>query len=208
MMALAACSAGGTKTGLSTTATTVAPAVTSAVTTSPIATTTIPIATTRGTTGIISTTPAPTTTVAKFGTRANPVPLGSDGTFDNNWTVKVLGTTPDASAVIKAQNLFNDPPAAGMQFFMANVSATYTGPSSSNALGDLTFSALDSGNTQIKEGSCGVLPNEFDFFKDVFTGGTLTGNICFAVPTATVASLVMYIDAGLLGRQRAFFALR
>lgn len=66
---------------------------------------------------------------------------------------------------------------------------------------------LGSDNIQISDGQCGVIPTPFDDFKEVFTGGTLTGNICFTVTSATIKSLVMYVDAGLFSAQRAFFAL-
>ena len=94
------------------------------------------------------------------------------------------------------------------KFFIVKVSATFAGTGSANALGDLDFSALDSGHIQIKDSGCGVIPDQFDSFKDVFSGGTLVGNLCFSVPTASVESLVVYVDAGSFNRQRAFFALR
>jgi len=50
-------------------------------------------------------------------------------------------------------------------------------------------------------------PTELDTFKEVFSGGTLKGNICFAVPTATLNSLVLYVDAGMFNSQRVFFTL-
>ncbi len=51
------------------------------------------------------------------------------------------------------------------------------------------------------------MPDPFDSFAEAFTGGSLTGNVCFAVPSTTADSLVMYVDAGFINEQRAFFAL-
>ena len=127
--------------------------------------------------------------------------------FDNDWKVKVLGVTPDGTAGVLSENQFNDPPEAGEQFYLVNVSVSYVGRDSATALAELTFSAVDSGNTQIREGGCGVVPDPFDSFTEVFAGGSLTGNLCFAVPSATAGSLVMYVDAGLIQGQRAFLAL-
>lgn len=115
--------------------------------------------------------------------------------------------TPDATAAVRAMNSFNEAPPEGQQFYMVEVSATYSGEGSGDPLWDLTFSALDSGNTQISEGECGVIPEEMDAFKEVFSGGSLAGNICFVVPSADVSSLVLYVDAGMVDSQRVFLAL-
>jgi len=147
------------------------------------------------------------TAPSPLGTRSEPVPVGAEVAFENGWTVKVLGTTPDGTAAVLAENQFNDPPAAGTQFYLVNVSAAYDGADSASPLGGLSFNALDRGNTQIREGRCGVVPDPFDSFTEVFAGGSLTGNLCFAVSSERVDSLVMYVDAGLIDRQRAFFAL-
>jgi hypothetical protein len=147
------------------------------------------------------------TTPVRLGTRTSPVPRGTEVAFDNGWKVTVLGTTPDATAAVAAENQFNDPPKPGEQFYLVKVGASYASQDSATPLGALAFSALEDGNTQIREGGCGVVPEPFDAFTEVFSGGSLTGNVCFAVPSATAGSLVMYVDAGLIDRQRAFFAL-
>lgn len=151
-------------------------------------------------------TTAPSSTT-RLGSRASPLPRGAEAAFTNGWAVKVNDVTPDATAAVRARNQFNDPPPAGQQFYIVNITAAYSGPGSKTPLSDLRFSTVDSGNTQITEGHCGVIPDDFDAFKEVFSGGSLTGNICFAVPSATFASLVLYVDAGLFQTQRAFFAL-
>lgn len=150
------------------------------------------------------TTTTPTTSAPKTGDRERPIPVGSEATFSNGWKLKIVGSSPSAWPAIKATNQFNDPPAPGHQFFMVKVTATYTGQGSESALGGLSFSALDSGNTEIDE-DCGVIPDELDSFKEVFSGGSLTGNVCFPVQTATASSLVMYVDAGMFNGERAFF---
>ncbi|HEX7277200.1 MAG TPA: hypothetical protein VF244_07470 [Acidimicrobiales bacterium] len=143
----------------------------------------------------------------RLGTRSSPLPLGSEAAFENGWTVAVVGVTPDGTSAVMSENQFNDPPDDGEQFYLVRVSATYVGDGSSTPLGELTFSALDSRSTQVREGDCGVVPDAFDSFAEAFTGGSLTGNVCFAVPSATAGSLVMYVDAGFVDEQRAFFAL-
>lgn len=152
--------------------------------------------------------PSPPSPGSRLGTRASPLPLGSEATLSNGWTLSVLGVTPNATDAVLAENQFNEPPPDGKQFFLVNINATYGGgEGSALPLGDISFSVVDSGNTQIREGDCGVVPAKFDFFTEVFDGGALSGNLCFTVPTSTTASLVMYADAGILSDQRAFFAL-
>ncbi|HVE46480.1 MAG TPA: hypothetical protein VNA57_07010 [Acidimicrobiales bacterium] len=142
-----------------------------------------------------------------LGTRSAPLALGSEAVLSNGWRLSVQGVTPDATDEVMAENRFNDPPEEGHQFFIVNVSATYAGrEDSALPLGDFSFSVVGSGNTQIREG-CGVTPDKFDFYAEVFAGGSLSGNICFAVPSVATDSLVLYADAGVLNDQRAFFAL-
>lgn len=157
----------------------------------------------------ITTTVASTTTVPapKTGDRESPIPIGSEATFSNGWKVKIVGSTPNGTAAIRAANQFNDPPPPGQQFYIVRIAATYVGEGSASPFLELKFSGLDSRNTAIEEG-CGVAPEDFDVTKEVFAGGTLTGNLCFPVPSANADSLVMYVDAGGFDSERSFFAVR
>lgn len=135
-----------------------------------------------------------------FGSRSHPYPLHHFASIPDShgWKLRVNKAIPNATAAVLAENQFNDPPAAGRQFFMINITASYTGTGSSQTLGALTLDALGRTNVAYDSSdSCGVTPNEFDEFKTVFRGGSLSGNLCFSVKRTDVASLLLLVEPGL-----------
>jgi Ca2+-binding RTX toxin-like protein len=152
--------------------------------------------------------PAPS--AVPVGTRANPYPVGTPVPLGDGWTMRVVGTTPNATAAVLAENMFNDPPAPGFQFFIVRVQATYTGQGSDSFDGSFRMRAVGSAAVSYStfHDSCGVIPDEISDAK-VFTGGTIAGNECWAVRNSDAGSLVMYDDP-LLGNSatQKFFALR
>lgn len=150
--------------------------------------------------------PAPS---AALGTRERPIPIGQLADLDDGWSLKVNSVTPNADALIAARNRFNDPPKPGRQFFIANVTAAYIGPDSKRFDGDFrlrTVGASAVSYTTFDDG-CGVIPDELPD-KEVFSGGIITGNICWSIASADANSLVMY-DSPFLGdrNRRLYFSL-
>lgn len=145
------------------------------------------------------------------GRRANPLPLGTTTNVDG-WVIKVLGATPNANRQLAGANQFNEPPAPGKQFFMAKVEATYEGgedaAEDSANLFMLEFQAVGDKSVGYSEASddCGVVPDELDAFKDVYVGGRISGNVCWAIDSADEASLVLRVSS--FGGTEVFFALR
>ena len=125
-------------------------------------------------------------------TRSNPIPLGNVAR-SGQWKVRVLGTTPDATAIVLAENQFNDPPTAGRQFYIARVQATYVGGDSASFDAGYRLRAVGGAALEYTsfDDSCGVIPDEFTD-NDAFTGGTLEGNVCWSVRSSDANSLVMY----------------
>ena len=147
-----------------------------------------------------------------LGSRENPIPLGQAAPVGNGWTVRVTGVVADATGQVLAANQFNDPPAAGNQFFMIAASGTYTGTGSSML--DSSFSMRAVGASQVAyttfNNSCGVLPEPNLQLNDpqVFTGGTVSGNAaCWEIRSSDAASLAMFYEP-LIGDQMTWFALR
>jgi hypothetical protein len=137
--------------------------------------------------------PAPT----RLGTRTNPHPVGSAVRVENNWTVKVVSTTPDATAAVLAENMFNDPPTAGNQFYIVRLQATYHGTDARMFLDSYLRVVGTAGRAYSTFGttsSCGVAPDEFYDQGEIFAGASVVGNACFQVPSSEVSSLVMYWD--------------
>ncbi|MFN0154169.1 MAG: hypothetical protein ACKVUT_07295 [Gaiella sp.] len=122
--------------------------------------------------------------------------------------VKVAAVDPAAWPKIRAENQFNEPPEAGRTFFMVRLVATYRGSKARDQLSDADFEAVGRSNVayQSFEDSCGVLPNEFPT-KNVFQGGTISGNTCWAVKKSDVSSLQMYWEE-IFGDKAIFWKLR
>jgi hypothetical protein len=131
------------------------------------------------------------------GSRANPVPMHEGAVIPESkgWRVKVNRSIPNATSMVLAENQFNDKPASGRQFFVINVTATYKGGGRSSVLEALTLSALGKSNVAYDTSdNCGVVPDELDTFKKVFSGGSLVGNVCFSVKKRDVASVLLMVE--------------
>lgn len=152
--------------------------------------------------------PTPTPT-GPLGTRTNPVPMGSAHDV-GDWTITVTSVDPHADEAVAAQNQFNKPPAAGFQFYMATVSATYHGQKESGQILTVAFKAVGQSGVAYTtySPSCGVVPDALPF-TDVFQGGTITGNVCWSVKQSDADSLVMFAQPlAAINLDRVFFALR
>lgn len=150
-----------------------------------------------------------------LGSRGNPVPfetaLEVRNSETDHWEVSVLETTPDATAAVLEENRFNDPPEAGNQFFIAKVRAKYLGPDSTSFDGSLRLKALGDGGVVYTTfaNSCGVIPNGLPN-PELFTNGTIEGNVCWQIAYADVDSLLMMLDREFLSTEgnRVWFSLR
>ena len=134
---------------------------------------------------------------AEAGDRESPFPMNRSWHVSDEWAVNVLGTTPNANAAVQKENQFNDPPAEGNQFFMVNVEITYQGEGSGSRFLSLQFGVAGSDNKIYSENEdgCGVTPNGLSQNKELLTGGSDSGNICFEVPSEVVDSLLLAVNA-------------
>ncbi|WP_205326223.1 DUF4190 domain-containing protein [Glycomyces sp. YM15] len=132
-----------------------------------------------------------------------PLPAGSEVTT-GNWTVVISDVVPDATAQVLDADEFNTPPPEGYQFFMFTVDATYQGEESSTAWADLLFGVFveDSVYTE----ACGFIPDDLFYAPEVFTGGTATGNLCLAVPTAGIETAAIGVEDYCAAGPRYFVA--
>lgn len=155
---------------------------------------------------IVSRPPAPP---APVGTSSNPVPFGTTFRLGNGWSLKVDSITPDATAIVMAENMFNEAPAPGRQFFIATVTVTNVS-SGDTRFRDADLRSVGSLNIPYTTftNSCGVIPNSFLFAgSEAFPGGSLTRNVCWQVSTGEAGNLQMFHEP-LFGGSRVFFALR
>jgi hypothetical protein len=113
------------------------------------------------------------------GSRENPFPIG-ERVQSRDWQVS-LGAPHEAGARIAAENQFNDPPKAGMEYWIVPVAATYTGDRTGNLGSDITVKFVGSDNRTYDD-SCGVIPNPLSDVGDLYKGGSAKGNVCVEVP--------------------------
>jgi hypothetical protein len=138
---------------------------------------------------------------APRGSRSNPVPVRTTVPIPDSegWKFRVNRSVPNATAVVLATSSFNSPPKPGRQFYMINVSATYTGKVIESASIGLTIQAVGRSNVAYSFfNSCArAIPNGFDDQKAVHSGGRITGNICFSVKKTDVSSLLVTAHPGI-----------
>jgi len=144
---------------------------------------------------------------AAAGTREDPLPIGTSLDLGDGWTIAVLSVTPDATEQILQENMFNDPPAAGNQFFMARIRASYNGPDSDEFGGRYRLRAVGSSALGYScfENNAGVTPDRLPD-SELFTGASIEGNIAWEIKSSDAESLVMY-DSKASKIDRQFMAL-
>lgn len=119
------------------------------------------------------------TTSSAAGSRENPYPIGQT-VGNQDWQV-TLGQPHEAWTEIRANNEFNDPPKAGMEFWIVPVNAVYTGDATGNVQFGVAVKFVGSDNRTYGD-SCGVIPNPLSDIGDLYKNGVAKGNTCVAVP--------------------------
>ncbi|HPZ35227.1 MAG TPA: DUF4190 domain-containing protein [Microbacteriaceae bacterium] len=138
------------------------------------------------------------------GTRENPLPLGSL-ISSKDWDVVLNSVNLEANADVAAANMFNEAPADGYQYAVANVSVTYKGEGSSYP----AFVSIDyvtaTGEVISTWDSLAVAPEPTFGGGELYAGGSATGNLAFAIPVS--ADGVLRVKAGMLADEM-FVAIR
>jgi hypothetical protein len=116
---------------------------------------------------------------AEAGTRENPFPIGQP-VKNQEWEV-IVGAPREAWAEIAAENQFNEPAQAGMEYWLVPVTATYTGNDTGSPSFDVNVEFVGSDNRTYNE-RCGVIPAPLGDVGELYKGGVAEGNICVAVP--------------------------
>ncbi|MGH3562039.1 MAG: hypothetical protein ACRDTN_09640, partial [Mycobacterium sp.] len=136
------------------------------------------------------------------GSRENPLALG-ETVSSKAWEV-TLGVPREAEADIAAENQFNDPPEAGMEYWIVPITATYTGNETGNAGFDITVTFVGSDNRTYND-RCGVIPGAVSDIGNLYKGGVAKGNTCGVIPAG--ADGLWALSTGFVG-QPVFFAAR
>jgi hypothetical protein len=152
----------------------------------------------------------------------NPYPLGKAVTLDGGFRVKVNSATIDATSEVEAVfdpdtgDHANDPPSAGAQYTLVNVSLTYVG---SGGFPSDIDSFLYARSQLGAEGEVsGLYPPDFceppqpdaDSGGQLVKGQTVTGNLCYEIASDDASTLrLMGVASGPSSPQYlVWFALR
>lgn len=146
--------------------------------------------------------PSDTSEASAEGTRENPYPLGST-ISSSDWKVTVNSFTADATSQVLAANQFNEDPAQGSVYALANVTITYIGDSSGYALETGVAFVTDQGNVVSSTDSLAVAPDAIGL-DELYTDASVTGNVVFEIPSG--ASGLLRVQPGMLARD-AFVAI-
>ena len=123
-----------------------------------------------------------------------------------DWDITVLSATPDATDAVLAASPDNKPPVESRHFSLVELAVTYQGEESESLLRNLQFSAVGESAVayaydfngyydDIVDVYCGSVPEELDFFVEVFPSGSLRGNHCWQVRAEDIDSLVLIVDS-------------
>jgi hypothetical protein len=138
-------------------------------------------------------------------TRAKPIPLGRSMTLPDGWVIKVVSATIDATAEIVAIP-GNSPPPPGAQYTIVELSATYTG-GGSRVLYAGRFPAYGAAyNFPRLPSNQKPPPPMLSLPVRVHSRQTVSGNLCYEIPSADAASLELLVGSDIGGQ--AWFALR
>ncbi len=171
-------------------------------------TTTAPTTTSAEATTTTEATATTTTTTEPpaVGTVDDPVPAGTWATIGSVDAV-VLGMVPNATDLVLAENEFNELPAPGNRFVFWRVAVANSGDEATPLLSELSFSVVGPSAVAYDSSAyCGVVPDEFDQFRDVFPGGTVEGNLCWEVADGDAEDLLLLVDEFASLSDRVVFA--
>jgi hypothetical protein len=162
-----------------------------------------------GTTQVVGTTLSSTTSTVvgmELGTRRNPIPVGQEAQV-GDWTVKVVDAVLDATQLVTDENMFNDPPESGSQYVLVTIEATYTGEESSTFWVEMMYKFVGSKGNTFDSGMV-VAPDSILDDGEVFSGGTVAGNLAFVVESTQVSGGTLMIEEFVtFDETRLFFAV-
>ena len=135
-------------------------------------------------------------------TRENPLPLGTTISSDE-WDVTVNSIDLNATDALMAENPFNEAPAAGQVYVMANVTAKYKGddPQGSTPFVSIAF-VTPQGNEVNAYDTIAVAPEEFDNLSTLYKDASTTGNIPFLVDEASASEGVLAVEPDVFSQKR------
>lgn len=149
---------------------------------------------TRTPTPVVTPTPTPVAPPAADGSRSRPFAIGTP-VSNQEWEV-TLGQPRDGTAEVLAENMFNDAPAEGMQYWIVPMTIQYIGQESGLPWIEITLKFVGA-DARTYSDDCGVIPNDVFQIDELYPGGVVDANDCVAVPAG--ADGLWTLQAGWLG---------
>jgi hypothetical protein len=142
-------------------------------------------------------TPAAGSPVTQTGSKSVPIPVGTTVAMVSKFDLTINKYTGNATGEMLEANSFNDKPPAGQRYAMVNVTVTNRDTKTDKRIPgyNLTLNAISkSGKTYESTDCVATPPKLLDAYTDLFTGSSLSGNICFLIADADADGLVLYTD--------------
>ncbi|MFT4037314.1 MAG: hypothetical protein QM692_03965 [Thermomicrobiales bacterium] len=148
----------------------------------------------------------------RVGGRHNPIPFGQAATV-GDWTLRVTSVNRDAEDLVLAENMFNDPPPPGQQFLLVGIDAQLA-PGADNSSffwTDISLKVVGPRALAYSQSNaeCGVTPAQLTDAPEVFPGGRIQGNACWAARSTEIEGMVLLAEPlfGGSDEEAVFFAL-
>lgn len=115
------------------------------------------------------------------GSREDPLPIGETVT-SSDWEI-TLGAPYEAGDEIAAENPFNNPADAGMEYWIVPVTAIYKGDGTGTAWVDIKVNFVGSDNRTYNDYKCSVvIPDPLNDVGALYKDGVAEGNKCVMIP--------------------------
>lgn len=158
-------------------------------------------------TGESGTAPAEGDGEAAAGTREAPLALGTTAKV-GDWEVTVTEFNPDAAALLKQENQFNEDPAAGNVQVMVGIKAKYVGAESGTFWTDMSYKFYGPGGNTFDSAFL-VTPNDITDTGETFPNAEVAGNLTFEVPADQVEGGSLILESAFsMEDTRTFFAVK
>jgi hypothetical protein len=147
------------------------------------------------------------------GDRLNPIPLGTAAQLMGGWQLTVNSAVIDADSQVEAVTEFgqpaNDPPSPGAQYTLVNISATYTAGGSGNFFYIADSLAVEGAHEASYLPTCTPPSPDLAYGDEyVFSGQSITGNLCYEIASNDASTLLLVGDALVGGSERGvWFAI-
>lgn len=134
-----------------------------------------------------------------YGALEKPVPVGFSAPVGGGWELRINSVVQNADQVVIDANTFNDPPAEGRQYVIANITATrQTEPADlfeasfrlrlAGSVTGTTYTTFDTSDR------CGVIPEPVPDLE-IISGESVTGNLCWQVLADDLPGLALYNES-------------